>query len=621
MVASAFVYGQQAAPQRPPASLAGTPGRDTNAAPPGAASITGSVAGANGKPVRRARVVASNATGGGSSSATSDDQGNFAITQLTAGAYTLTVSKAGYLDSVYGEKQPGSGHAGTPITIADGQHLERLSLPIARGGVLTGAVLDEFGDPAYGVSVRALRWNMRAGERSLTSQSTVQTDDRGIYRITALPPGDYIVSATPRTDNETMVADMKKMVEVAQTQLAASGGGSFQFMTSNNSPAAAADNAPATGYAPVYYPGVLTLTSATSVTLGISEEKPAIDLQLQMVPLGQITGTVMSTDGRPLGGAQVTLVDVAQIALGASRTTGLGPDGKFSFTNVVPGQYAVTARSGARTMTTYTADATGALTSVVMSAAQRGSGPGRAGGEPPPPPQWAEADVIVDGRSPSIVSLALQSGMNVSGALEFDGSGTVPADLTQIRIQLAPASQSDPMSSVAGAVATNLDADGRFTIPDVMPGRCRVSAQGARGWSLKSFDVSGRDALDFLVEVKPNTNISGGSGMLTTRSASIAGLLQDASGQPTAQYTIIAFSKDPAYWTPQSRRILSTRPSTDGRFSVSGLPAGDYQLVAVDDVAQGQWFDPAYLRTVVSAAITVTVGDGERKTQDLRVSK
>jgi hypothetical protein len=54
---------------------------------------------------------------------------------------------------------------------------------------------------------------------------------------------------------------------------------------------------------------------------------------------------------------------------------------------------------------------------------------------------------------------------------------------------------------------------------------------------------------------------------------------------------------------------------------MQGLPPGDYRMIAVDDVESGQWFDPALLRQLASAAMALTLGDGERKVQDIRVTK
>ena len=97
-------------------------------------------------------------------------------------------------------------------------------------------------------------------------------------------------------------------------------------------------------------------------------------------------------------------------------------------------------------------------------------------------------------------------------------------------------------------------------------------------------------------------------------------MLQDAMGRPAPDYTIIMFAADNQFWVPQSRRILSTRPSTDGTFAFRGFPAGQYRLTAVTDAEPGEWFDPAFLTQVVPASVVVAVGDGEKKVQDLRLA-
>ena len=103
--------------------------------------------------------------------------------------------------------------------------------------------------------------------------------------------------------------------------------------------------------------------------------------------------------------------------------------------------------------------------------------------------------------------------------------------------------------------------------------------------------------------------------------ATLSGTLQDSSGRPTANYTVIVAPADPRFWTPQSRRIQAARPATDGRFSFRNLPAGDYRIVALDDVEPESWFDPEFLRQLVPASIAVTLADGQTTVQDVRISR
>jgi hypothetical protein len=61
------------------------------------------------------------------------------------------------------------------------------------------------------------------------------------------------------------------------------------------------------------------------------------------------------------------------------------------------------------------------------------------------------------------------------------------------------------------------------------------------------------------------------------------------------------------------------RPATDGRFIVSNLPPGDYLVAALVDVGPNEWNDPSFLAEIAPAGVRLTLGEGEKRTLDLRV--
>jgi hypothetical protein len=229
---------------------------------------------------------------------------------------------------------------------------------------------------------------------------------------------------------------------------------------------------------------------------------------------------------------------------------------------------------------------------------------------------WASTDITVDGRNMSNVLLSLQPGVAVSGQITFDGTATPPADLTRIRVMAAP---TEPQAG--STAAARVDASGRFSIPSVVPGQYRLSASGAPGWFLESASIGGQDALDFPFEVKGNQAISGASITFTDRQTEITGTVTDEKNQPAPEFTLVVFPADSRYWTASSRRILSTRPATDGRYSFQRLPPGEYRLAPVFDLEPGALSDPAFLQQLEPTALRITLQAGEKKAQDMRVGK
>jgi hypothetical protein len=82
----------------------------------------------------------------------------------------------------------------------------------------------------------------------------------------------------------------------------------------------------------------------------------------------------------------------------------------------------------------------------------------------------------------------------------------------------------------------------------------------------------------------------------------------------------MVFSTERAYWTPGSRRVQQARPASDGRYRLAGLPAGEYFVCALTDLDRSQLYDPAFLESLVSGSFKITLADGEKKTQDLKLA-
>jgi uncharacterized protein (DUF2141 family) len=605
-------------PQPPAPQLPGqTRDAQAQSQAPQTAVIMGTVLiGGTGQPADGVRLTLNGNELRGTRSAISDDNGKFAFLALPAGTYTLRATKLGYVSASYGQKQP--GRPGTSIVLAVGQQLKDISLEVPKGGVVSGTVYDEKNRPAVSVPVRLLQWTWQSGERVMTSVGSGTTDDRGMYRIFGLAPGDYVVNATPRNTASTMftaedVQGLARMEELYAKGLVAAE--SLKVELARDMAGPNATNEPVSGYATMYYPGTPQPGNATPVKVGVSQEQLGIDFQLQRVSLSKVSGTVIAPAGVNTQGVQVRLVETGATVPGMQTFTARpNQQGIFTFNAVPPGQYQLIA-----TVTVAPARPGQVVTPGVpatpmppMEFAMDGNNNGMSRR------LWAVQDVTVDGNFTPNVSLALQEGMTITGSVSFDGSAAQP-QLNRMRVTLGPLGQSMMQSGIS-TFTGSVDANGRFTFVGVSPGQYRIRATGAAGWTLKGVIADGKDTLDFPLEVKPGENVTNVNVEFTDKFTDLKGTLQSPTGQPTSEFTVIIFASDQRYWVPLGRRIRSARPSTDGKFSFSGLPAGEYRIAAVTDIEPGGWNDPAFLHELMNASLSVRLVEGTPVTQDIRVS-
>jgi len=92
-----------------------------------------------------------------------------------------------------------------------------------------------------------------------------------------------------------------------------------------------------------------------------------------------------------------------------------------------------------------------------------------------------------------------------------------------------------------------------------------------------------------------------------------------SSGIAIAELCVLADPADPGVRGPDSRRIVAGRPDSSGRVIIDNRPPGDYLLAALTDIEEGDWNAPAFFEPLVPASVRLTLGDGEKRVQDLQV--
>lgn len=288
------------------------PPRDGRAAAAGTGRIRGRVVAADsGQPIRKAiiRVVSPDTRTTRTSS--TDPDGRYEIKDLPAGRYAVTATKGTYVNLSYGQRRP--NEPGKPLQLTDNQTLDKIDFSLARGGVIAGRVLDEFGEPVADVQVVPMRNQFTStGRRPTPSGRLASTNDIGEFRIYGLSPGQYYVSATLRSQSFGLDA-------------------------------AAEDRS---GYAPTYYPGTPNFSDAQAITVAAAETRSDIVLMLVPTRTAQISGSVVDAQGQPVKqGAVQAMQESGMMMLGMSAGP-IRPDGSFTVSGVAPGEYTLRAMVG-----------------------------------------------------------------------------------------------------------------------------------------------------------------------------------------------------------------------------------------------------------------------------------
>ena len=513
---------RQPAAGQPPGRGGRTNNNQTPAQQGPLGSIRGQVLSTSGEAIRKAEVVVS---GADNFSTVSDANGYFSLTQVPAGSYTVGARRPGYARD--------RGKAAS-ITVASGQDASGVIVRLSPQATIIGKVVDEDGDVVMDANVQVLRESWQKGRKTISPVQVANVNDLGEFRVAALNSGKYYLSVTPGRRSRP--------------------------------------DAPPSGYAQMYYPGVFDPAQALGTELSPGQEL-RLDMRLRRSATYSIKGRIVDADAaaQSRGVAVVAVQDSPTgLFLNGNHVARVRQDGWFEIAGLTPGTFRVQA-----------------------ARMDRGGG------------ARASATVQLGNRDVENLVLQLQPPVKAPYSVRVDGDTTF--DVRDVRVQV----ETEPGSDMGGG--GNRAEAGTVTLPAT--GKIRLAVQGVPdGTFVKSIRLGSLDVT--------NGYFDAGSGagaievLLSKAAGQATGTVQTEDAKPMGgAFVVLAPSaeKRAEFW---NYRFATA--SDSGTFTLKNVPPGTYVAFALRDSHDGAYQDPEFLKSIESKGVRVNLSENGTETLSLK---
>jgi Carboxypeptidase regulatory-like domain len=494
---------------------------------------------------------------------TTAQDGRFLFENIKPGEYRLAAFRSGgYVPAEFAQRSPTS--VGISFELAGGQKMQGVQLALTPTGSISGRVYDRDG-PVGKLQVQALRPIYREGKRTLTIVQSVQTNDRGEYRLFWLPPGQYYLTAKPFSDGAIGAVFITEPTRLGTFEQASS-----PIVTTRTLPGGELVEET---QLPVYYPGTTDVNGATRVDLRPGAMADGLDIAITTGPVRtrHLRGVALA-NGQPAALAGIKAIPRASdpsLVIAAGRTNA---DGSFDVSGVAPGSYFLFASTNS--------GMTGGL------AMQVGD---------------ADVDNIV---------IPMTSGIRVSGRFVIEGRSRNDdgLEMANLRITLTRDPNLIGMPPAGPSFSPPPSADGSFVLQDVPPGDLRVSVRALPPDAyIKSIRMGSADVLDGGLHITgtPRDLLEVVIGADAGR---LSGTVMNTRQEPLANIKVAVVPGAPD--RERSDLYKSTTTDQSGRFRIQGLAAGSYTVFAWEEIEDGAWQDPDVIRAYESRGTSIRIRDG-----------
>lgn len=573
-----------------------------------------------GRAVKRASImlIPEGAVGGPSEVlGLTDSGGYFEIKNVKAGTYYAMVNAPGVVSPLAFadfSKLRGGGdrEAFTDAfqsfdkIVVNGINDTDVQVSARRGGAISGRITYDDGDPAIGVKVEVMRKvddkylsvipNILSMFSFFTGSGGFQTDDRGVYRFSGLPPGEYIVRATENTTHsDSDNSDSRRFESLIM------GGNSFLS---------------------VFYPDKFDVASAQTIMVDYGTEATNIDLIIPSRNLFRVSGTIVSRKDKSPVKARVSIQRAENDNTFSlfneigKRMQGAQTDeqGSFSFKELPKGKYKLVIEPITNEPEyDYDVSANGNVTAVRKK-------------DTPTKPKFAKKleEITIDDKDLSQISVELGFGATVSGSVSVEN---LPNEMPR-GVTVSATSENEELN-VSSYVGNYYDEDTPkdrkpnrdFKLESVSDGKTKFVVKVAdEDYYVKSMTFGATDLLAEDYTIKEGENLANVKIVLGKGVGTIKGKVINEDKEPVKSAQIMFVPTDAK--RKNSSFYRTARTDEKGEFEVKAAPMEYAVIIYTDDISskKGEEFYK-WLDEVMKDAQTVKIEAGSTEKITLKQKK
>jgi len=331
-------------------------------------------------------------------------------------------------------------------------------------------------------------------------------------------------------------------------------------------------------YAPVYYPGTTDPAGAKVIELHAGTLLRGIDIPMMKTRTVRVRGHVVDPTSKANVqnvGVQMQRRDESRDVFWENLYSGVDAQGNFEIKSVVPGAY-------------------------VIVADKRGDSR----------PLRVQQPIDVHDSDIENVVLELGQATELKGHLQIEGRSVPNLEETQIWLQ-------PEEGAYMGGASGRVRPDGSFTISDVQSGHHLLNVfRMSDDHYLKSARLGDQDVLESGLDA---THAIAGSLeiVLSSNGGFVEGVVLNANDQPETGATVVLVPDEPRRGQSRYYKVVTT--DQYGRFTIKAIPPGGYKLFAWEEIEDGAYENPDFLKTFEALGEPRTIREGSRESAQLKL--